>query len=288
MAEQLLDNLPPDEASRILEEVDRLGELEPEELQDVLDEFRAAGRRGKSADDAVEFTYSAPQPGLRRDASAEHATAPAVDAEAMARQEADAALMAELLTHEHPQTIAAALSRLGHEQGAAVFARLPPATQLDVLDRLACLEPADEVVVQELEQQLQRRVQQQRERRDRAVAATELARRMLEKTPAAQREALLARLSPSGTRPSLEPRVAANGTATVPQLERLRDISNPWSPTPAEAGPSAEHEHFDAWTDEPALAASTATVSLRILLDDRSDELEAIVERFEFVRAIVQ
>lgn len=45
LAEQMLESLPRLEAVTILNEVDRLGELDPEEVQDVLDEFRSAGRR---------------------------------------------------------------------------------------------------------------------------------------------------------------------------------------------------------------------------------------------------
>jgi flagellar motor switch protein FliG len=279
MAEQLLDSLPPDEATRILAEADRLGELEPEELQDVLAEFRAAGRRGRSNDEAVEFTYSAPQLGLRRELSVETPAAPEPGADALARQEADAALMAELLMHEHPQIVAAALSRLGHEQGAVVFARLPMDVQTEVLDRLARLEPADEEVVQEIEQQLHLRVEQQRERRARAQAATELARRMLEKTPATQRDVLLARLSPSSPRGGDAGVKGSPSPATIPQLERLRDISSRWSQTPAEGDDRIESEHFEAWTDDAQPPAPTAPVSLRILLEDRSEELESLDDR---------
>jgi flagellar motor switch protein FliG len=279
LAEQMLASLPPAEAEKILEEVDRLGELEQEELRDVLDEFRAAGRRGQSVEGGVEFTYSVPSPALGRAVAEEVAASAAPDNAAIAQQEADAALMAELLSHEHPQTIAAALSRLGPEQGAAIFARLPLGLQTDVLDRLASLEPADEDVVQELEQQLQRRVEQQRERRDRATAATELARRMLEKTPVAQRDALLARLSPPEMRSPAAAPIGKVAAPTVPQLERLRDISKRFVPQADDLPTESDSEHFEAWTGEPASSNSNSPVSLRILLEDRSADLESLDDR---------
>jgi flagellar motor switch protein FliG len=278
VAEQMLDSLPPSEATKILEEAERLGEVDPEEVRDVLDEFRAAGRGGVSAESAVEFTYSAPQVAVKREPDPQPRPGLAGAGELTEQQEADAALMAELLTHEHPQTIAAALSRLGHEQGAAVFAKLPGQLQLDVLDRLANLETADEDAVNELETQLQRRVQQQRERRERAMAAAEMARRMLERTPAAQRDALLARLSPGAQamQPAEPVRPAAAADSGDPRTAILRRTPQPWE---AEEESSA---NFEAWTDEPpgyAPQQPSSPVSLRILLEDRSDELEALDDR---------
>ena len=110
LAEQMLESLPRLEATRILDEVDRLGELDPEELQDVLDEFRSAGRRGHEIEGGVEFTYSAPMKPILAATAAVASPGDAEAADADARQADNALLMAELLSHEHPQTIAAALS----------------------------------------------------------------------------------------------------------------------------------------------------------------------------------
>ncbi|HEX6961989.1 MAG TPA: hypothetical protein VF175_08995, partial [Lacipirellula sp.] len=278
LAEQMLDSLPPSEATKILAEAERLGEIDAEEVRDVLDEFRAAGRESRAVETAVEFTYSAPQVAMKREAAP---PAPAT-IDLTEQQEADAALMAELLTHEHPQTIAAALSRLGHEQGAAVFAKLPAALQLDVLDRLATLETADEDAVKELETQLQLRVEQQRQRRERATAAAEMARRMLERTPAAQRDALLARIAPGGQpqRPAeansaARPVNAVEVTAAVPAVVSVAQQS--WDDVEEQAG-----GQFEAWADETTSFAQpqpSSPVSLRILLEDRSEELEALDDR---------
>jgi flagellar motor switch protein FliG len=279
LAEQMLDSLPPSEATKILAEAERLEEVDPDEVQDVLDEFRAAGRGGRAAETAVEFTYSAPQVPAKRDAAPP--PQPEVN-ELSEQQEADAALMAELLTHEHPQTIAAALSRLGHEQGAAVFAKLPSQLQLDVLDRLTNLESADEDAVNELEVQLQRRIEEQRKRRERAVAAAEMARRMLERTPAAQRDALLARISPaSGSAtplPPSPPAGAAGSTEPYAAAPSTLPMTSPaWTVEDEESS-----GRFEAWADEPAGFAppkSSTPVSMRILLEDRSNELETLDER---------
>ena len=279
LAEQMLESLPRLEAVTILNEVDRLGELDPEEVQDVLDEFRSAGRRGRQAEDAVEFTYSAPRAEAAASAAMATAAAEAAAAATNAQSEADAVLMAELLTHEHPQTIAAALSRLGHERGAAVFAALSAGLQAEVLDRLAKLEPADESVAMELESQLQLRVEQHRQRKDRASAAKELARQILGKTAPAQREVLMARLSP---------RAPQHGEQTISQ--QAQNLASAVQAVRNSAVPAAYVEvgRFEVWADGSTdeLAKPPATADLRqaevtaaVELVDRSRELESLDDR---------
>jgi flagellar motor switch protein FliG len=283
LAEQMLESLPPAEATKILAEVDRLGELDSEELQDVLDEFRAAGRQGRTAQEAVEFTYSVPQPVLRREPPAAAATIVVNDnphSQANAEQDADAELMAELLSQEHPQTIAAALSRLGSEQGAAVFAGLPAPLQADVLDRLATLEPADEDAVQDVESQLQHHVELHRERRQRAVASAELARRMLQKTSPDQRDRLLARLSPpGGQRNAAAAEIAPTNDHMASQQAHALATQVRMERETAQAQNSAPPTRFEAWTDEPSASVGTAPAAATLVLEDRSRELELINDR---------
>ena len=282
LAEQMLESLPRLEAAKILDEVDRLGELDPEEIQDVLEEFRSAGRRGRAAVDAVEFTYSAPKPPAAEPAESAGPTSDALADAARARSEADALLMAELLSHEHPQTIAAALSRLSHDQGSAVFAALPEALQADVLDRLANLEPGDEGAVLELESQLQRRVEQHRQRHERAAAATEMARRILVKTEPGQRDSLLARLSSRGAPEG----AGTKSRTTAPELaatsQQATDLAIAVRVARQTAAPEASEGggHFEAWASEPVVeAAKPQAGSMAITLEDRSRELELLDDR---------
>jgi flagellar motor switch protein FliG len=281
LAEQMLDNLPRVEAARIRDEVDRLGDVDPEEQQDVLEEFRRAGRRGREADDAVQFTYSAPQPVAANSAPNAARAVPsgrgAAPVEAPSEQtDADSMLMAELLAAEHPQTIAAALARLGHEQGAAVFAALPPMLQAEVLDRLANLQSPDEGAVQELEVQLQRRVDEHRTRREQAAAGAELARRIVAKTTHSQQVALLARLSPADAPASSQTKKTeeANSSSSQTRLLALA-MRRPaaFEATTFSEGPSSE---FEVWTDE-AVASDSSDSSLELV--DRSTELESLDDR---------
>ena len=191
----------------MLAEAERLETIDPEEQQDVLAEFRRLSRRPRGEAGAVEATFSdsvdivgggrgrlEPQ-----SAAAERSPSPSHGG---AMSDGDAAAMAELLAAEHPQIVAAALARLGEDQSAAVFAALPPEVQAQALERLAALAPADEDAVQEVETQLKTRLEQRRELQARAAAGADLVRKILARTPVAQRTYLLERMASRAAAPT--------------------------------------------------------------------------------------
>jgi flagellar motor switch protein FliG len=264
LAQALLDELPTQEAETVLAELDRLEAIDPEERADVLDEFRRATRR---TDDrgAVEFTYSAPMYMASATASGGAAGEPPV-------ADADVAAMAELLGHEQPQIVAAALSRLSNELGAAVFAALPSAMHAEVLDRVSRLTLADEEAVQEVETQLQRKLDERRERRERAAAGAELARRLLAKTPPQEQAVLLARLS--GQRPPVVHAPSAHRTASV-----STPIGSRWSlrrkraPAGSDFAQRADLQESPARVSPPPPAAPIQNQDPSLSLETLSDEL---------------
>ncbi|RIK80967.1 MAG: hypothetical protein DCC67_08635 [Planctomycetota bacterium] len=278
MAEQLLAGLPPAEAAKVAAELQRLDDVDPEEQRDVLDEFRRAGRTAQSRREGVEFTYSAPRvvaPPVERPAETP-ADAPTTDAP----HDGDAAAIAELLAHEHPQTIAVALSGLGQEQAAGAFAALPSMLQADVLERLANLQTADEGAVQELQRQLKQRIEEQRARRERMAASIELAKRMLAKTAPEQRESLLARITP---RRPLEPRPAEAGASesTSPAVPRSPDSAGETELYLADGQRRDEHGPSAAWpADEDPAEPPYAQFALAAApdLEDRSAQLEGLTD----------
>lgn len=281
MAEQLLDSLPPQEATRVLAEVDRLEEIDPEEQRDVLDEFRRVTRGGKTAADAVEFTYSVPQAAVARAIESAAATAPEAQSvvhEPLAPVDADVPLVVEVLREEQPQTIATALSRMDQDRAAAVFAALPAYLQVEVLDRIANLQVADEAAVQEVEAQLQRRIEQQRERRHRAAASIELARRIVAQTSPADQTVLLARL----------PASHARSTTTVPASASEADRMAQQAANLAFAGRLAQHmapgwdgvsTNWSTDADEDSNGQRPSPMVDAPVLEDRSRELEALSDR---------
>lgn len=270
LAEQMLDSLPPSEATKILAELDRLGEIDPDEQRDVLDEFRRAGRREPESANAVEFTYSAPHPVVM-----ETTPAPATTAADEAAAAAEAALIAELLSVEHPQTIAVALSRMAHEQGAAVFAQLQPALQEDVLGRLANLQITDESAVSELETELQQRIELQRQRRERAAAGAELARRIVAKTSPGQRDTLLARIAPPPSAASMPPTTALSeqqASERQAAIEQARALV-----AAQEEMLNDEVAGFEAWTDGAMDEGNDFDAPFDpAVLEDRSRDLERL------------
>ena len=139
----MLAELPPQEAARLLAEVERLGEIDPEEQRG-----RAGGvsphcaPRGARTSDAVEFTYSAPASRQAVAANERHRSSgrravrrrPAVERCRRRGAMAGAACRTSIRRPSRRRS-----SRLGDEQGAAVFAALPAELQAEVLDRLARL-----------------------------------------------------------------------------------------------------------------------------------------------------
>jgi flagellar motor switch protein FliG len=275
VAEQMLAALPRAEAVKILAELEQLGDVDADEQQDVLDEFRRAGRQPASAENAVEFTYSASQvaaapPHLSADA-AKAAEASGRVADVNNDHAGEARLMAELLVEEHPQIVAAALSRLNHDQAAAVFATLPASLQAEVVDRLANLQPADEDAVQELQTQLQQRVERHRERRERAAAGAELARKILAKTPPAQQVALLARLSPADAS-------TKHGAATAHSSQQAHETAIAMQRLGGFARSSVEPTVDETWTNEAESDEVESVAPQDVNVEDCSRELEQLTD----------
>lgn len=278
LAERMLDSLPASEATKILAEVDRLGEIDADEQRDVLDEFRRAGRRDAEPANAVEFTYSAPQHVAVEPLPAMEATAATATDDVAA--EAEAALIAELLSAEHSQTIAVALSRMSHEQGAAVFAQLAATLQEDVLNRLANLQITDESAVCELETELQQRIVLQRQRRERAAASAELARRIVAKTAPMQRDSLLARIMHPEQKSTAAPTESPAASLSERQTRELQDAIQKARELVAtqEKLLDGDHSSFEAWTDGHGDDEDFDDAFAPTHLEDRSDDLERLTD----------
>jgi flagellar motor switch protein FliG len=263
LAEQVLRGLPPGVRDRVLDVAESLDEIDPEEQRDVLTEFRRLSRGGPSrGGEAVEATFSSgDQPG--RDHGARDAIPSATQqGDAMANDglsDADAAAMAELLANEHPQIVAAALSRLSEAQSASVFAALPAEIQAETLERLADLAPADESAVDEVASQIHQHMQQRRERQARAAAGAELVQKILSRTPAAQRSVLLARMA------------AKDAIAPAPQAQPA-PRSGERRPAPRPMAPRPEPVAQQAQMLVAAMHRTSTLVAEPMPLEDRSAE----------------
>jgi flagellar motor switch protein FliG len=264
LAEQILAGLPPVERDRVLDEAEQLESIDADEQADVLAEFRRMTRGARRDAATVEFEYSRRDDegaGRAEETTSSLPTTTSAQTPAAGLSDADATAMAELLSHEHPQIVAAALSRLGDEPSAAVFAQLPQSMQAEALQRLASLAPADEDAVQEVETQLQHRLQQRREHVARTAAGAELVRKILARTPAAQRTVLLERLA------------VKDATPAAASAVELRHTALPVADRPEGADSLAYQAQYLATAVRRAQATGGYTATP---LEDRSEELELL------------
>jgi flagellar motor switch protein FliG len=71
----------------------------------------------------------------------------------------EATTASQLISREHPQTIAVVLSHLEAEQGSSILDNLSPSVQTEVAHRLASLGPVPKEVLRELEKVLENKLQ---------------------------------------------------------------------------------------------------------------------------------
>jgi flagellar motor switch protein FliG len=160
----LLDQMPAEEAALVRRMVVDLEEIDPQEQNDVIDEFFRIGPFGEtmpsSSSGGVELDE-----GLARRIAAGR-TLPELPAhrdEPPFRflHEATSEKLSPLLAGEHPQTIALVLSHLPPKRAIGVVASLPSSLQADVIRRLVDLDEADPEILREVERGLESRIWEQ-------------------------------------------------------------------------------------------------------------------------------
>lgn len=137
-ADQLLDQMTPQQQALVRRLVVELGEVAPGEQQAVIEEFVEQGVPGDPAAPAAARRSDAPPFRFLYRAPGERLT--------------------RILAGEHPQTVALVLSHLPADQAGDVLATLAPALQADVIRRLVELDEADPETLREVERGLQSRI----------------------------------------------------------------------------------------------------------------------------------
>ncbi|QDT00053.1 FliG C-terminal domain-containing protein [Adhaeretor mobilis] len=299
LAEQLLAELPLHEAARVSELVDRLGEIDPEEQQDVLQQFQDIQSQKQDEDFsrisdnvAVEIDESLQrqielldQYEEQQQLSNEQQTASACDVIDLAQRtellaSASGHDLAELLRDEHPQAVALVLSRLSETKAAETLAHLPTSTKSLVVERLVYSYPAVDEAVEELETQLAERLLQRRRHQEYFQSGSQLAKRILQQASESERAIILDSLQRRD--PTMvaaltnEPSVADAPGAPLQELFSPEPVSvNSTSPTPASIAsmPLEQEEAIveDTGPDEEvSKSTSFYDVALLEALDDRS------------------
>ena len=246
LAERLLADMPAREEDAVRKMVERLGEIEPGELQTVLADFRQGlASPTPPAKQAVQPLQTKTE-GVELDASLlarmendDFATAmPPTKQTASPWQtlsNADATTLVEMLSAEQPQTIAVVLSRLETSRSAELLTKLSPSLQAEVLMRLSDLDPADEQTLEVVASQLAQWLNVHHQRRQRMDAGRELVQRILEETPDSQRAALLTRLGKRN--PTLAENLRAAPKADMPAARQSFSLPTAHEPSPKRAAP---------------------------------------------------
>jgi flagellar motor switch protein FliG len=178
-ADALLDQLSSEQAALVRRTVMAIDEIDPREMQRVIDEFRRIGPLVPDRSPAgIELDrLPAPEPNHTSTFSPDQAEMPSSsdfkETEPTNRmeedEEADASPfgflhnaededLANLLGGERPQTAALVLSHLPSDRSGGILACFAPAMQIEVVRRLVDLENADPEVLREVEKSLETRL----------------------------------------------------------------------------------------------------------------------------------
>jgi flagellar motor switch protein FliG len=185
-ADALLEQMGEAQAARVRQVMVDLGDINPREQQQVLEEFfrigpmlpksepagieldgrlaRKLGLPGSCPDLPAATGYrrealvgGGPKMGLSPWADADSGDSPPFQF----LEEAETDKLARVLAGERPQTAALVLSHLSAMQAGAVLTRLPPPQQVEIIRRLVDLEETDPEILREVERGLQSRLSQQ-------------------------------------------------------------------------------------------------------------------------------
>lgn len=199
-ADEMLDQLTPEQAGQVRQRMVELDEIDPSEQRRVIDEFCRIGPlvpekeppgveldisslRGRSArgDLAGRDLAGGPSPPERLPSCVEPSEPPYANARPFqSLAETEAERLARVLAGERPQTIALVLAHLPPERAGGVLARLSAADQVDVIHRLIDMEETDPEVLRDVERALQLRLSRQVPMQRRRVAGLQAVHGILE------------------------------------------------------------------------------------------------------------
>jgi flagellar motor switch protein FliG len=158
----ILAQLRPREVESLTRELMRLGSVEPEDVDGVLEEFhdlmtaqRFVGRGG------VEFAREILAAGLGEDKAGDILSRLNVvytEVPFASLRNADVRQLVTFLKDEHPQVIALVLAHLSAAQSAEVLSGFPPDQQAEVAHRIATMDRTAPEMVRLVEEELQRRM----------------------------------------------------------------------------------------------------------------------------------
>ena len=153
-ADQLLEQMSPEQAQIVRNAALDLGDLDNDESAEVIAEFL----QSNPAQSGVELDQSLADKLVEASELVDVDHPPVTEREPpfLFLHDAENETLTELLRWEHPQTIAVVLSHLPPNQGMEVLVHFPDQLQSQILQRMVSLEQTNPKVVRNVEQELER------------------------------------------------------------------------------------------------------------------------------------
>ena len=153
-ADQLLEQMSPEQAQIVRNAALDLGELNNDESSEVIAEFL----QSNPSQSGVELDQSLADKLVEASelVDIDHRPAQKQEQPFVFLHDAETETLTELLRWEHPQTIAVVLSHLPPNQGMEVLVHFPDQLQSQILQRMVSLEQTNPKIVRNVEQELER------------------------------------------------------------------------------------------------------------------------------------
>jgi flagellar motor switch protein FliG len=159
---KVLKSLGQSEIEELTGEIARLGSIDPDIADAVMDEFKElAAARHYYAQGGLRYAEEILEATLGADKAHEvlkRLSALLVEMPFEFLRRVDPQMVLSFLQDEHPQTITLVLAHMQAEQAAAVLRGLPEALQADIAHRLAVMDRTSPDIVKQVEAKLQARI----------------------------------------------------------------------------------------------------------------------------------
>lgn len=157
----IMSQMSEKEVEMISAEIARLGKLEPNQVDDVMDEFYAMATTRYAGSGGIDYARELLEASLGKDRAAlilDRLEASMNDIPFNFLSHADPRQLLSYVQHEHPQTIALVLAHIPSALASSILAGLPIEVQTEVAHRIAVMDRTSPDVIRQVEQALQRKL----------------------------------------------------------------------------------------------------------------------------------
>ena len=158
---RVLAGLKENEVEELSAEIARLGKLEPQAADDVMDEFYAMATTRNAGVGGMDYARQLLEASLGPERAAlilDRLQASMSDMPFNFLSHADPRQVLSYVQHEHPQTIALVLAHVPSALASSILSGLPPEVQSDVAHRIAVMDRTSPEVIRQVELALERKL----------------------------------------------------------------------------------------------------------------------------------